>query len=339
MIDLRSDTVTQPDSRMREVMMSAEVGDDVLGDDPTVRALEEKTAALLGKEAAVYTPSGTMANQIALRSQTEPGREIILDETAHMYNYEGGAAAALSGVTCKLLRGERGIFSGEMVRGALRSENVHYPPTALVVVENTSNRGGGSIWPLEKIRGVRELCLDRGLRTHLDGARLWNASVATGISLSEYASHFDTVSVCFSKGLGAPVGSALVGDREVIKRACRFRKMFGGGMRQAGIIAAGAIFALENNLERLSVDHRNSAKLAAGIEEIPGVEIDPDTVETNIVIFEVTAMPAAKLVKLLGERGVAVLATSETNIRAVTNLSVSEADIDAVLKILDEILA
>ena len=234
MIDLRSDTITRPTPGMREAMSRAEVGDAVFGDDPTVNALEAKVALMLGKEAAVYMPSGTMTNQVALRAHTEPGDEIIIEEYAHVYYYEAGAPAALSGVTCRLVHGERGIFTAEAVKSALRFEDVHFPRTRLICLENTHNRGGGSVWPMEKIAGIAALARESGLKMHLDGARLWNASVATGIPERDYAAHFDSVSVCFSKGLGAPVGSALAGPADFIKRARRFVKQFGGGHAAGG---------------------------------------------------------------------------------------------------------
>ena len=246
LVDLRSDTITQPTPAMRQAMTEAIVGDDVFGDDPTVRALEEATADLLGKEAALFVPSGTMANQLAIRCHTQPGDEILLDGNAHIYWYEAGGSAALSGVICRVLPGKRGIFSGEDVRVALRPLDVHFPPTRLLCAENTHNRGGGSIWPIEQLRQVCQIAQEAGLQTHLDGARLWNASIATGIAESEYTKGFDSVSVCFSKGLGAPIGSVLAGSQTFVARARRFRKQFGGGMRQVGIMAAGALYGLKH---------------------------------------------------------------------------------------------
>ncbi|MHC4982250.1 MAG: low-specificity L-threonine aldolase [Planctomycetota bacterium] len=338
MIDLRSDTITKPTPAMRQAMAQAEVGDDVLGDDPTVAKLERRTAEILGKEAAVYMPSGTMTNQVAIRTHTEPGDEMICDDQTHTYFYEAGAPAALSGVMVRLIAGERGIFTAQQVKAALRPQNVHFPPTKLIFVENTHNRGGGSIWPIERIIEVTKAARRAGLRTHLDGARLWNAAVATGVSEAEYARHFDSVSVCFSKGLGAPVGSALAGSAEFIARARRFRKMFGGGMRQAGIIAAGALYALENHRDRLAEDHANARMLAGGLAELPGVELDPATVETNIVIFRVTKAPAAEVIEHLKAEGVLVLATGPDSIRAVTSLMVSSQEIEQAAKTCKAIL-
>ncbi len=337
MIDLRSDTVTRPTPAMRQAMAAAEVGDDVFGDDPAVAALERRTAELLGKEAACYMPSGTMTNQVALRVHTEPGDEVLMEASAHVYLFEGGAPAALSGVTCRLLPGRQGIFTGADVRAVLRPGNVHFPPTKLVCVENTHNVGGGSIWSLAAVADVVGAAREAGLRTHLDGARLWNAAVATGIAEREYARDFDSVSVCFSKGLGAPVGSALAGTRAFIERARRFRKQFGGGMRQAGVIAAGALYALDHHRLRLAEDHANARLLAEGVATLPGVSIDPATVQTNIVFFEVTGMPAAELADRLREAGVLMLARG-TRIRALTHLDVSRDQIVETLAIMGRIL-
>jgi threonine aldolase len=326
-IDLRSDTMTKPTAAMREEMAAAEVGDDVFGEDPTVRALETETAALLGKEAALFTVSGTMANQLAIRSHTEPGDEILVEANAHLYYYEGGGPAALSGVMCRCLQGERGVFSGADVESALRPPDSHFPCTRLVCIENTHNRGGGKIWPLERIEEVAGAARRHGLQLHLDGARLWNAAVATGIAERQWAAPFDTVSVCFSKGLGAPVGSALAGSKALLARAKRFRKMFGGGMRQAGIIAAGALFALRNHRARLAEDHANAKALAEGISRCKGFEIAPTEVETNMVRFRLPGMSAQEVVERLRLRGVLVLAADRLTIRAVTSLIVSAEDI------------
>ena len=337
-IDLRSDTITQPTPAMREAMARAEVGDDVFGDDPTVARLEAHVSEFLGKEAAVFTPSGTMANQLALRAHTEPGDEILVDANAHIYYYESGAPAALAGVMCRCLPGVRGVFTAADVEAVLRPADQHFAPTKLVCIENTHNRGGGSVWPLQRIREVAEVSRARGARLHLDGARLWNAAVATGIPERDYAAHFDSVSVCFSKGLGAPIGSALCGTRDFIQRARRFRKMYGGGMRQAGILAAGALHALEHHRARLAEDHANARALAEGLSRLPGLELDPASVQTNIVLMHVPKLPAATLVGALDQAGVRVLATGPDAIRAVTNLMVSSQQIDAALEIFGRIL-
>ncbi len=328
MIDLRSDTVTKPTPAMRRAMADAPVGDAVYREDPTVRELEECTADILGKEAALYMPSGTMTNQVAVRTHTDHGDEVIMDYKTHIHYYEVGGPAALSGVTCRMIQGRRGIFTGADVQAAIRPFNIHYPVAKLICIENTHNKGGGSIWPIETIAEVAAVARNNGLRMHLDGARLWHASVATGIPEREYCRHFDSVSVCFSKGLGAPVGSALAGDITFIQHAERFRKQFGGGMRQAGIIAAGALHALEHHRERLAEDHANARLLAEGLADIPGIAIDPAEVETNIVIFRIPDNTAVDTARRLLDAGVYVLATSQDTIRAVTHLDVSRKDIE-----------
>ncbi|MEO0520524.1 MAG: GntG family PLP-dependent aldolase [Cyanobacteria bacterium P01_A01_bin.116] len=341
MIDLRSDTVTQPTPDMRQAMVKAPVGDDVLGDDPSVNELEARVAQLLGKEAAVYMPSGTMTNQVALRSHTQPGDEVFLEAEAHIYYYEGGGPAALSGVSCRLIPGQGGVFSAAAVEQSLRPQDPHFPRAQLVCVENTHNRSGGRIFPIETIREITQVCQRHDLRLHMDGARFWNACIATGVSEADYAAPFDTVSVCFSKGLGAPVGSALVGTAEQMAKARRFRKMFGGGMRQAGMIAAGALYALKHHRDRLAQDHENAQRLAQGLQGIKGINIDVAAVETNIVNFELepAAGSADDMVKTLAKKGVAVLATGPRKIRAVTNLMVSRTQItetvDAIAQAID----
>ena len=338
-IDLRSDTITRPVPQMRQAMANAEVGDDVFGDDPTINELETITAEILGKEAAVYVPSGTMANQLAVRCHTQPGDEILLDANAHIYWYEAGAPAALSGASCRVIPGIRGIFTVDQLLEALRPANIHLAPTRLLALENTHNRGGGSIWPLDQLAAVCDSARERKIFTHLDGARLWNASVATGTSEADYASHFDSVSVCFSKGLGAPVGSALAGSKEFIKKARRFRKQFGGSMRQAGIIASGALYALINHRARLKDDHDTARKLAVGVAGLPGIQIDVNSVVTNLVYFDVEQVYADEIVSMLAEQGVLVIATSPKTIRAVTSLEVDANDINTAIGILKKVLS
>ena len=340
MIDLRSDTVTKPSPQMRSAMAEAGVGDDVFGGDPTVNRLQEKVASLLGKEAAIYVPSGTMANETAIRAQTQPGDEIIAHADSHIYHYESAAPAALSGCSMRLLDGKRGIFHADDVRAAVRPADSHFPRSGLVVVENTHNRGGGSIWPLANIATIRRVADEFGLKMHLDGARLMNACVATGRSPTEYTRYFETVSICFSKGLGAPVGSAVAGSTETIQRVHRFRKMFGGGMRQAGIIAAGALYALEHNVNRLAEDHANAKSLAEALAEMPGVHVDPGTVETNIVYFDIDERTgtAPALCDALRERGVWTLPVAPQRARAVTHLDVSRQDIERAIAILRDVL-
>jgi len=318
---------------MRQAIAEAQVGDDVLGDDPTVNRLESKVAKILGKEAAVFMPSGTMTNQVAIRLHTEPGDEIVLEANSHTYFFEAGGPAGLSGVMCQLIQGQRGLFTADQLEAVLRPRTVHFPPTKLVVVENTHNKGGGTIWPLEQIASVAETARNASLRLHLDGARLWNASAATGIAEKDYAQFFDTISVCFSKGLGAPIGSALVGSAEMIGRARRFRKMLGGGMRQVGIIAAAALFGLDNNRQQLKEDHANAKRLTAGLAGLKGIEIEPDATETNIVFFDTTA-PAAELVAKMKEKDILMLALGTNRIRAVTNLMVTSEMIEEAIEII-----
>jgi threonine aldolase len=331
-IDLRSDTITKPTPAMRQAMAEAEVGDDVFGDDPTVAMLERETAAILGKEAALFVPSGTMANQIAVRAHTEPGDELIIEGQSHIYYYEGGGPAALSGVMCRCINGRRGIFTAAELESVIRPADPHFPRTRLVCIENTHNRGGGKVWPLEDLSAVARAARHRGLSMHLDGARLWNASIASGVAERDYADLFDSVSVCFSKGLGAPVGSALVGTKEFIERARRFRKMLGGGMRQAGIIAAGALHALRHHRARLAEDHANARLLAGGLAAIARVEIVPSEVETNMVRFSVRAVSAPEFCARLQERGVRVLPMDARTIRAVTSLMVTAEDIQNAIR-------
>jgi len=330
LVDLRSDTVTKPTPAMRRAMAEAEVGDDVFAGDPTINRLQERVAELLGKEAAIYVPSGSMANQTSLRAHTQPGDEIIAHQDSHIYHYEAGAPAALSGCSLKLLAGARGQFTAADVRAAVRPADSHFPQSKLVVVENTHNRGGGSIWSVDAIAGIREVADEFGLKMHLDGARLMNACVATGRKPTEYTKFFDTVSVCFSKGLGAPVGSAVASTKEIIQRVHRFRKMFGGGMRQAGIIAAGALYALEHHIDRL----------AEALGGMPGISIDVSTVETNIVYFDVhAATGTAKAVcDELFAAGVWMLPIGPQRIRAVTHLDVDSAGISRAVDVLAAVL-
>lgn len=327
MIDLRSDTVTRPTPAMRAAIQAAEVGDDVFLEDPTVLRLEEKVATLLGKEAAVFVPSGTMSNQAALKAHTVPGDEVICDVNCHIYNYEAGGPAILSGVMCRTIEGDYGVMDLTQLEDKIRPNNDHFVRTRLVCLENTHNRGGGRIYPLEKIEAISRWAHAHGLLMHLDGARLWNAIVATGIGATVWARHFDSVSVCFSKGLGAPLGSALAGTRPFIAQARRARKLFGGGMRQAGIAAAAALYAVENHVERLADDHRHAQVLAQAIGDTPGLLLDPEQVETNLIFFRVDPeLGTAKDVAVaLKQQGVLVLPTAERKIRVVTHLDVSAA--------------
>lgn len=325
-IDLRSDTVTRPTPAMREVMARAPVGDDVYGEDPSVARLESEVAALLGKPAALFVPSGTMGNQIALLVHTRPGDEVIVGEGAHVAWYESGAGAALAGVQFAVA-GRGGCFDAHAVRAAAKPVRDYYPRTSLVAVENTHNRGGGKLFPEAALAGVVEAARELGLGLHLDGARLWNAAVASGRPPSALAAPFDTVSVCFSKGLGAPVGSALAGSREAIARARRFRKMLGGGMRQAGVLAAAALYALEHHRDRLRDDHEHARLLARELAR-EGFPVEPADVETNIVIVRLPGGGAERVVERAAAASVLLNALDERTLRLVTHLDV---DREAVL--------
>jgi threonine aldolase len=329
-IDFRSDTVTKPTPAMRRAMAEAEVADDVYGEDPTVNRLEERVAERLGLEAAVFVPSGTQANQIAMGLHCRQGDEVITEVGSHIVQYEGGALAALWGIQPQTLTGERGLLTPEQVAAAVRADNVHAPRSRLLSLENTHNKGGGTVWPLERFRAVVEVARKAGLAVHLDGARLFNAQVATGTPASAWAKLTDTTSVCFSKGLGAPVGSALAGSAALIREARRLRKRLGGGMRQAGILAAGALHALEHHVERLGEDHAHTRRLAAGLAELPGVKVDPARVETNILLVEFKR-PSGEMVQRLAALGVLLNATGPHTARLVCHLDVSAADIDEAL--------
>ena len=323
-IDLRSDTVTRPGRAMREAMMNAEVGDDVYGEDPTVRELEQRTAELLGKESALFVSSGTMGNQIALLVQTRPGDEVVIGEGAHVAFYESGAGAALAGVQFAQA-GAGGLFDAEALSAATKPRADYHPRTSLVCLENTHNRAGGRVFPQTLAESVVARARELGLGAHLDGARLWHAALASGRSEAELARPFDTVSVCFSKGLGAPVGSALLGSRDAIAAARRFRKMLGGGMRQSGILAAGALFALDHQRARLLEDHVAARTLGAALGELTFVRLVPP--ETNIVSFSVLGVDALQIVSAAKARGVLLNATGPESLRAVTHLDVSAEDL------------
>jgi threonine aldolase len=333
-IDMRSDTVTRPTAAMRRAMAEAEVGDDVFGDDPTVNRLQDVVAERLGKEAALYVPSGTMGNQLALRAHTQPGDQLVLEDGAHIYRYEGGAPAALSGLLVTCVATVDGLLDWPLVAAALNPDNVHCAPPALVCLENTHNRAGGRILPQDRIVEIGARAHERGLKVHLDGARLWHAHVATGLALDELAAPVDSVSVCFSKALGAPVGSVLAGDRGTIARAYRWRKMLGGGMRQAGIVAAGCLFALEHHLDRLAEDHAHAAALAAGLDH-PGLKVN-HPVDTNIVIIDVTP-PAddEALLKHLESRGILGVGFGPGRVRLVPHLEISTAAVDRAVEVLN----
>jgi threonine aldolase len=327
-VDLRSDTVTRPSPGMRRAMADAPVGDDVYREDPTINRLQESVAEMLGKEAALFVPSGTMSNQLCLRTLSRPGDEVIVHEDAHVLHYEGGSAAALSGLQLRPLPGEHGVLDPSVVEHAIRPSGEHFAKTAVVEMENTHNRCGGTIWSVAQMGAVAEVARRHGVGVHLDGARLWNAHVATGTPLETYAAQADSVSVCFSKGLGAPVGSALAGSEAFVEEARRHRKRYGGAMRQAGILAAGALYALDRNLDRLADDHENAALLAGHLLEVAGLSlIHP--VQTNIVIADVSGLGLTGLraTEALGAEGVLCGAASPTTIRFVTHLDVDRTQV------------
>ncbi len=341
LIDLRSDTVTRPTPEMRMAIANCEVGDDVIDVDPTCERLQKLAAELLGKEAAVFMPSGTMTNQVAVRIHAKPGDDFICEAGCHIYNYEQGAFAQLSGLVARTVEGKFGVLKLDQVRGLIRPDNEHLLRTRLICLENTHNRGAGKIQPYEDVVAICDWAHANGLRTHLDGARLFNAVAATGIDAATWAQHFDTVSVCFSKGLGAPVGSALAGTKEMMKEARRHRKLFGGGMRQVGIIAAGALYALEHNRQRLVEDHANAQILAQAIRQTDGLTLTPDEVDTNIVIFRVEEAlgTAAQFAAEIKEQGVLSFAIGPAQVRLVTHLNVSEAQCRAAGEIIQSVAA
>ena len=337
-IDLRSDTITRPTSAMRKVMAEAEVGDDVFFEDPTVNRLQDRIAEMLGKEAALFVPSGTMSNQIAINCHTRPGDEVICEENNHIFNYECGAPAFLSGVQLHPLKGFRGVISVQQIASALRPSDHHYAQSRLIVLENTHNRAGGTIFPLEEIKAINQFAGSRNLKMHLDGARLWNAHVVTGISLEEYGSLFDSVSVCLSKGLGAPVGSVLAGSKTFIDEAHRYRKIYGGGMRQAGILAAAGLYALDHHIQRLHIDHERARQIAECLDAFDGVDVDLEATLTNIVIadFACSDLTGADVAEKLKANGVLSIPFSQSKIRFVTHLDLSADDIRSAIEILHQ---
>ena len=340
-IDLRSDTVTRPTPAMRRAMAEAEVGDDVYGEDPTVQALERRTAELLGKEAALFVPSGTMANQIAVGVHAAPGDELLCDPTAHIYVWEGGGIARLWGATTRTVDGDYGLLSRSALEGKIRPEDGHYVRTRLVCLENTHNRGGGRVYPIGAVAEIAAWTREYGLALHLDGARLMNAVAASGIAARDWARHFDTVSICFSKGLGAPVGSAIAGTADAMRKAHRLRKVLGGGMRQAGIIAAAALYALEHNIERLADDHANAQVLARAVTESEGLSLESGPVETNLVWIAVDPAlgTAPELAAKLRTSGVLVSALGPRVLRACTHLDVSREDVEYAAKEIRKVAA
>lgn len=332
-IDFRSDTVTKPTAGMLEAMMKARVGDDVFGEDPSINELEAMAAEMFGMEAGLFCPSGTMTNQVAIKCHTRPGDEVICDESSHIYQYEGGGIASNSGASVKLLYGDRGRISADQVRAAIQPDDPHRAHTSLVSLENTSNRGGGSCYDLDEIKKIQELCKEKGLAFHLDGARLWNAMVARKENPKQYGESFDSISVCLSKSLGCPVGSLLLGTKTFISKARRVRKAFGGGMRQAGFLAAAGIYALEHHIDRLAADHINAGRIAASIEARPFVKkVLP--VETNIIIFELNdGTGAPGLVAKLKEQNILGYAISPERVRLVVHLGISDEMTERTIKV------
>lgn len=336
-IDFRSDTVTKPTPGMLEAMMKAKVGDDVFGEDPSINELENMTASMFGMEAAIFCPSGTMTNQIAIKCHTQPGDEVICDESSHIYQYEGGGIASNSGASVKLLQGSLGRINAEIVKVAINADDVHKANTSLVSLENTSNRGGGSCYDFEEIKKLQALCKENQLAFHLDGARLWNALVAKKETAKQYGDTFDSISVCLSKSLGCPVGSLLVGKKDFIKKARRVRKAFGGGMRQAGFIAAAGIYALENNISRLEEDHTHAKKIAEAISKKGFVKMVLP-VETNIIIFELdNTISAPDLVSKLKHENILGYAISPTRVRLVLHLDIHEHMVNKTIEVFNSL--
>lgn len=340
LIDLRSDTVTKPSPGMREAMARAEVGDDVYGEDPSVNRLQEMAAVRLGKEAGLFVPTGIMGNQLSIRAHAGPGDEVIVESQAHIVRYEYGAASGLTGAQLHWVHGSRGIMEPEQVESAIRPNDPNGIRTRLICLENTHNSGGGTVYPLSKIERIRAVALRHGIPMHLDGARLFNAVVATTISAAEYARHFETVSFCLSKGLGAPIGSVIVSDAATIQTLRRFRRMYGGGMRQAGILAAAGLYALEHNIARLREDHEHARRLARTLHKIPTVAVDAEQVDTNIVIFSITVphRSTGEILADLKNAGVLINAVGANTFRAVTHLDVSVQDIETAGQIFADVL-
>jgi threonine aldolase len=338
-VDLRSDTVTLPTEEMLEAMRTAELGDDVYGEDPTVNRLERLAAEKMGKEAALLTTSGTQANLVSVLSQTKRGDEVVLEGDAHMYYYEVGAFSALGGLIPRLVRGQAGVMTPRDIETVLRPPNIHFPPTSLICIENSHNRAGGTVWSPSQTRAVFDFAKDHRLNLHMDGARVFNAAVAQNVDVREFTRYVDTLMFCLSKGLSAPIGSMVVGDSEFIDRARRYRKMLGGGMRQAGIIAAAGIVAIEKMVDRLKDDHANARMLAKGLAEVEGISIDPSRVQTNIVLYEVNGlkMSSDDWVKRLNESGVKAGPLEAGRVRMVTHRGIEKQDIEYTLSVAEKI--
>ena len=334
-INLISDTVTVPTPEMLNAMMQAKVGDDVFNADPTALALQDKIAKMFGKEAALYFPSGTMANQTAIKIHTQPSEQMICDKWAHVYNFEGGGAAFNSGISCCLLDGDRGMFTAEQVRDAINNpDNIHIPITSLVAVENTTNKGGGACWDIEELKKIKQVCIDNNLAFHLDGARLFNALVAKNETPKQYGDLFDTISICLSKGLGAPIGSLLLGTKAHIKKAYRIRKLFGGAMRQVGYLAAAGIYALDNHVERLVEDHKHAKQIGEALDKSPYIS-NVEPIDTNIIIFNVTdVISDDDFVNALKKQQILISSMGGGKLRMVTHLAVTNAMTEEVVTVL-----
>lgn len=333
-IDLRSDTVTKPSKGMLDAMMSAQVGDDVFREDPTVNALEDRLAKMFGKEKALFFPSGSMANQIAIKLHTNPGEQVICDKYAHIYNYEVGGVAFHSGASCKLIDGSRGMFTAEQVKEAINPPEYYYSQSSLVEVENTTNKGGGACWDFNEFKNIEKVCKANNLGFHIDGARLWNAMVAKNETTLQYGNVFDTISVCLSKGLGCPVGSVLIGDEDIMKKSLSLRKLFGGNMRQIGYLAAAGLYALDNNINRLAEDHRKAKEIGAMLTTLSCIKkVEP--IETNIVIFELNdGVDEAKFLNDLNDKNIKIIGMGSNKLRMVTHLDYTDQMHDKLLEVL-----
>jgi threonine aldolase len=338
-VDLRSDTVTLPTEEMLDAIRHAELGDDVYGEDPTVNRLETLAAKKMGKEAALLTTSGTQANLVSIMSQTKRGDEVILEAEAHTYYYEVGALSALGGVVPRLVKGHRGVMNPDDVEKALRPPDIHFPPTSLICIENTHNRAGGTIWRPSDIKAVSDVAKNHGLNVHMDGARIFNAAIGLDLDVCDFTKHVDTLMFCLSKGLSAPIGSIAVGDKEFIIRARKHRKMLGGGMRQAGIIAAAGIIAIEKMVDRLKDDHANARLLAKGLAKVDGIAIDPTQIETNIVIYDVTGLgiDSRTWIRELNRHGIKAGSQEGGRVRMVTHRGIEKEDIEYTLTAADQI--
>jgi len=338
-VDLRSDTVTLPTDEMLEAIRTAELGDDVYREDPTVNRLEEVAAKKMGKEAALLTTSGTQANLISVMSQTKRGDEVVLEADAHLYYYEVGAFSVLGGLVPRLVKGEKGVMTPKDIEGALRSPNIHFPPTSLICIENTHNRAGGTVWSPSQIKALCDFAETRGLNVHMDGARIFNAAIAQNLDVRELTRHVDSLMFCLSKGLSAPIGSLVVGSREFIDRARRCRKMLGGGMRQAGIIAAPGIIAIEKMVDRLKDDHENAKLLARGLSKIDGISLDLDRVQTNIIPYDVSGLRvnANEWTSKMRDFGVKAGAVEAARVRMVTHRGIEKEDIEYALEVAEKV--